>query len=211
MKKVNYIVHKNVIIGKNVEIGDFVIIGIPPKGKKEGEIKTIIGDGAILRSHSIIYAGNSIGKNFQTGHNVMLRENNLIGDDVSIGTSSVIEYQCRIGDKVRIHSQAFICEYSILEEGCWIGPNVVFTNALHPLCPAVKKCLKGPHIKKNVKIGANATILAHIIVEENSLIGAGSVVINNISPNSVAFGNPAKIYKEILELKCHFGRIKRPY
>jgi len=52
----------------------------------------VIGDGAVIRSHTVIYAGNRIGRGFQTGHGVMIRESNTIGDEVSIGTGSVIEH-----------------------------------------------------------------------------------------------------------------------
>ena len=135
----NYRIHPNVAIGKNAVIEDFVIIGIPPRGKKSGELPTTIGDNALIRSHTVIYAGNSIGDNFQTGHHVMIREENTIGNNVSIGTSSVVEHHVTIGDDVRIHTSAFVPETSILEDGCWIGPHVVITNALYPLSPNVKK------------------------------------------------------------------------
>jgi hypothetical protein len=95
-----------------------------------------------------------IGRNSQTGHRVLIREKNRIGNDVSIGSNSCIEHHIKIEDRVRIHSQVFIAEFSVLEEGCWIGPKAVFTNAYHPLCPKVKECLRGPTIKRGAKIGA---------------------------------------------------------
>ena len=52
----------------------------------------------------------------------MIRESNTIGDDVSIGTHSIVEHHVEIGDRVRVHSNAFIPEYSVIEEGAWIGP-----------------------------------------------------------------------------------------
>lgn len=199
------------IIGRNAKISDFAILGLPPKGKKEGEAKTIIGNNANIRSHSIIYAGNVIGNDFQAGHNAVIREFNVIGDEVSIGTSSVVEHHCSIGNSVRIHSSAFICEYSILQEGCWIGPGAVLTNTLHPLCPKAKECLKGPTIKKLAKIGAHATILPGLTIGENSLIGAGSVLIGNVPKDTVVIGSPAKILKNISSLKCRYKLIKKPY
>lgn len=206
-----YKIYPNVKLGKNVEIGDFVIIGIPPKGIKKGEILTIVGDNAVIRSHTIIYAGNIIGKNFQTGHKVMIRENNEIGNDGSIGTGTVIEHHVKIGNNVRIHSQGFIPEYSMLEEDCWLGPNVVLTNALHPLCPRVKECLKGPAIKKGAKIGANSTLLPGVVIGEYALVGAGSVVVRDVPAYKVVAGNPAKIIKDVRELKCAYGLVDRPY
>ena len=188
---------KNVIIGKNAIIEDFCIIGNPPRGKKDGELTTIIGDNAVIRSHSIIYAGNKIGDNFQTGHSVIIREENKIRDNVSIGTMSCIEHHSLIEDDVRIHSQVFIPEYSILRRHCWIGPNVVLTNAKYPRSRDVKDALKGPQIGKYAKIGANVTVLPGIIIDDYALIGAGSVLTHNVEKYKIAVGNPARVIADI--------------
>lgn len=211
MMETNFKVYNNVHISKDSSIGDYAIIGIPPAGKRDGELETVIDYGALIRSHTVIYAGNRIGHHFQTGHNVMIREINIIGNQVSIGTGTVVEHHVTVGDNVRIHSQAFIPEYSILEEGCWIGPNVVLTNALHPLCPKVKECLKGPTIGRNAKIGANSTILPDIKIGENSLVGSGSVVTKEVPAGVVVAGNPARVIKKIDELECPYELIERPY
>ena len=195
-----YIIYKGVELGEGSVVEDYSILGTPPRGKKDGELPTIIGAGAVIRSHSVIYAGNSIGKNFQTGNKVNIRESNRIGDNVSIGTLSVIEHHVEIADNVRIHTQVFIPEFSVLEEGCWIGPNVVFTNAKYPLSPGVKDQLAGPVIKKGAKIGANSTLLPGVVVGENALVGAGSVVVDDVPPGAVVVGNPARVIRQISEL-----------
>jgi len=194
-------IHKNVIIGKNQFIDEFCVIGRPPKGKKSGELKTLIGNNAVIRSHCVIYAGNNIGENFQSGHFAFIRENNEIGNNVSIGTHSIIEFNVRIEDDVRIHSNCFIPEYTILKKGCWIGPNCVFTNAQFPKAAKTKDFLKGVVVKENAKIGANSVILPGIVIGENALVGAGSIVTKDVPANKVVVGSPAKELKNVKDLK----------
>jgi len=157
-------IYQNVILEDGAEVGEFCVIGLPPKGKAPGELETRIGKNAVIRSHTVIYAGNVIGDSFNSGHGALIREDNKIGHDVSIGSHTVIEHHLEIQDGVRIHSQALVPEFTVLEKGCWIGPNVVFTNALHPQCKRVKDCLKGATVKSGAKIGANSTILSGVTI-----------------------------------------------
>jgi acetyltransferase-like isoleucine patch superfamily enzyme len=193
-------VYSGVSFKGEYSIEDFCAIGVPPRGKKEGELLTVIGFGAVIRTHTVIYAGNTIGDNFQTGNKVNIREENQIGNNVSIGTLSIIEHHVIIKDNVRIHSQVFIPEYSFLEEDAWIGPCVVFTNARYPRSPKVKENLKGPYIKRGAKIGANSTLLPGVIIGENALVGAGTVVTADVPDNAVVVGNPGKIINSINKL-----------
>ena len=158
-----YRIYPGVRLGPQAIIEDYCIIGVPPRGAAEGEFETVLGSEAHLRSHTVIYAGNVIGNGFQTGNKVNIRELNRIGDNVSVGTLSVIEHHIEIGNNVRIHSQAFIPEFSVLEDDAWIGINVVRTNAKYPLLPGVKESLQGPRIKRGAKIGANATLLPGVV------------------------------------------------
>ena len=187
----------NVRLGENCIVEDFAIIGHPPRGAKPGEMRTEIGGNAVIRSHSVIYAGNIIGDDLETGHGAMVREENTIGNKVSIGTGSVIEHHITIGDDVRIHSNCFVPEYTLIEDGCRLAPNAILTAAKHPLSLDVKKNIQGPILRKNCYIGANATILARVEIGENAMIGAGAVVTKDIPANMVVIGNPAKTLRNI--------------
>lgn len=197
------LIYPNVVLGVGATVGPFVVIGEAPRGHADAADRTVIGSNAIIRSHTVIYAGNTIGERFQTGHGVLIREANEIGDDVSIGSHSVVEHHVTIADRVRIHSNVFIPEYSVLDEGAWIGPCVVFTNALYPLSPDAKRTLKGPHVCAGAKIGANATLLPGITIGRNALVGAGAVVVNDVPDEKVVVGNPARIIKDVSELRAY--------
>ena len=74
---------------------------------------------------------------------------------------------------------------------------MVLTNAKYPLSLLAKQTLKGPHIGRGAKVGANATILPGVVIGENALIGAGSVVVTDVPANAVVVGNPARIIKTL--------------
>ena len=186
------VIHPNVQLGADVTVEDFAVIGVPPKGAAPGEFETVIGDGAVIRSHTVIYAGNVIGKNFQTGNKANIRESNEIGDDVSIGTLSVIEHHVKIGSRVRIHSQVFVPEFTVLEDGAWLGPHVVITNAKYPRSPNIKNELCGAYVKARALVGANSTLLPGVTVGVHALVGAGSVVTKDVPDGAVVAGNPAR-------------------
>lgn len=213
----NVIVYEPVEIGKDPIIENFVILGKTPTKAKTNNMKLVIGDFPIIRSGTIIYAGNTIGDHFQTGDNARIREKNRIGNNVSIGAGSIIERDCEIMDNVKIHSSCFIPEYTIIKKNAWIGPGVIMTNVLHPPCPAFKryapvkgeKCCHGPIVEENAVVGAGAMILPGIIVGENSLVGAGAVVTKDVLPNRLVAGNPAKVIKKIGEIDCPLGFYKQ--
>lgn len=193
-------IYPNVTLGENVVIEDFCVIGCPPRGAQPGDYETVIGDNSTIRSHVVIYAGNTLGKNVHLGHKANVREHNRIGDEVSIGTLTVIEHHVEIQSRVRIHSQAFVPEHSVLMEGAWIGPNVVITNAKYPNFPDTKEHLQGVVVEQMARIGANATILAGLRIGRGSLIGAGSVVTKDVPPEMVVAGNPARVIRAVNDI-----------
>lgn len=204
-------IYPNVEIGAGTLVDEPCIIGNPPRGCKAGEKLLKIGANSHIRPFTTIYAGSIIGDNFQTGQCVSIREDNIIGNNVSIGTNSVLEFGNKIGDYSRIHTGCFM-ELTTIGRYVFIGPNVVFTDDPHPMgCPKYRECKGGAIVEDYARIGANSTILPGVRIGRNSLIGAGSVVVNDIPENSVAVGNPAKVIKTIDELKCTAGFFKRPY
>ena len=181
--------------------------------RKIANKKLSIGKGAKVQSGSVIYEGSKIGSNLETGHNVVIREENKIGNNFKIWNNSVIDYGCKIGNNVKIHCNCYIAQFTTIEDDVFMAPGVTFANDLHPGCDYSKKCMRGPHIERGVKIGINVTVLPFVRIGKNSLVGAGSVVTKDIPAGSVVYGNPGRVVKAVKELKCVSGlnKIRRPY
>ena len=180
------------ILGEGARLFEPVTLGFPSrKNMDHTDFKgTTIGKNATIRSGTIIYSDVTIGDNFSTGHNVMIREDATIGNSVVIGTSSIIEGTCTLGNNVSIQSMVFIPTHTKIGNDVFIGPNSILTNDRYP--PTGKPELKGPVIEDNVAVGANVTILPGVQIGRGSGIAAGSIVTKDVPPGVLAIGAPAR-------------------
>lgn len=195
-----------VYLGDEHEIDDGVLIGYPT-GRPIADQRLIIGSSARIRSGTVIYVGTTIGAGLNTGHNVVIREENTIGDHFSIWNNSTIDYGCQIGANVKIHTGVYVAQFTIIEDGAFLAPGVVIANDPRPGCAYARDCMRGPTIKRGAQIGCNVTILPYVTIGEAALVGAGSVVVHDVPPRSVVVGNPAKVIKQVESLTCPVGRV----
>jgi acetyltransferase-like isoleucine patch superfamily enzyme len=151
-----------------------------------------------------------IAADVKLGKNVRLHDFvNLYGceiaDDVKIGTFVEIQKGVKIGSRCKISSHTFICEGVTLEDEVFIGHNVTFTNDRYPRATsrggqlqteADWKCIR-TLVKRGASIGSGTTLLCGVIIGENAMVGAGSVVTKDVPPGAVVAGNPARIVKLI--------------
>jgi acetyltransferase-like isoleucine patch superfamily enzyme len=196
-------IYSNTEIGPGTVIGDYVELGVPPRGKKEGELKTVIGPESTIRSKTIIYAGNRIGKKFQTGHMVMIREGNKIGDNVSVGTHTNIENDNKIGNNVRFHSHVFVPQFAEIKDDAWLGPKVCLAN--DPFPPNAVD-MKAPIIEEGAKIGMMSVLAPYITIGRGALVGMGAVVTKDVPAGKVVVGVPARVIKDVKDLKYPDGK-----
>jgi acetyltransferase-like isoleucine patch superfamily enzyme len=193
-------------LGANGIIDPGVLLGYP-SGRPGVSGVTTIGPSARIRAGSIVYAAVDIGEDFETGHNVIVREENRIGKHCVIWNNSTIDYGCVIGDRVKIHCNIYVAQFTTIEDDVFMAPGVTIANDPHPIC---SKCMQGPTIKRGARIGVNVTLLPLITIGENALVGAGSVVIHDVPPGMAVAGNPARVIGPVDNLECPFG-IVIPY
>jgi acetyltransferase-like isoleucine patch superfamily enzyme len=144
----------------------------------------------------------------ETGHSVVIREENTIGDHLNIWNNSTIDYGCTIGNEVKIHCNVYVAQFTTLEDEVFLAPGVTIANDPHPICGL---CMRGPTIRRGARIGVNVTLLPQIVVGEGALVGAGSVVTRDIPPQTLAYGNPARPVRTVDELPCPFEMVERAY
>jgi acetyltransferase-like isoleucine patch superfamily enzyme len=189
------IIHDNVVLGDNAVIGTFCEIGT-------GNISPVqIGAKAVIRSHSTIYGGSILGSNFVSGHHVTIRENTRIGNHVQVGTLGDVQGDCVIGDYTKLHSNVHIGKHSNIGNFVWIFPYVVLTNDPHP--PSDVQI--GVTVDDFVVIATMAVVLPGIRLGEGALIGAGSVINQDIPNDQIAVGNPCKVIGPTSRIRLRDG------
>jgi acetyltransferase-like isoleucine patch superfamily enzyme len=174
-------------IGRDPRIAPNVILGGAQAGNG-GPV--VIGDDATIRSGSIIYGDVVAGDRFSTGHNVLVREGTRLGDDVLVGTDTVIDGETRIGDGVRLQTGVYLPQESVVGDRVFVGPRAVFTNDPYPL--RTEADLEGPTLQPDVSVGANATVLPGVTIGRGAFVAAGAVVTEDVPPEALAVGAPAR-------------------
>lgn len=200
----------DVILGRDPKIDHGVILGYRT-GRKIPDHTLRIGDEACIRAGTVIYGGSTIGSRLATGHNVVIREENQIGDGFNVWNSTTIDYGCKIGSNVKIHCNCYIAQFTVIEDNAFMAPGVTIANDIHPGCEFSAQCMKGPYIEEGVEIGVNVTILPFVRIGAHSVIGSGAVVTKDIPPGSVVVGNPGRVICGIHDLKCETGLTDKPY
>lgn len=200
---------KDVLIGRGALIDDNVQLGAR-SGRVIPVTSLRIGKDAVVRSGSVIYGGSVIGDGLETGHNVVIREQNEIGSSFRVWNNSIVDYGCVIGDRVRIHSGCYIAQFSTIEDDVFLGPGASLANDPHP-GTTTHLCMRGPTIKAGAQIGMNATILPFVTIGERALVGAGAVVTRDVPPGMIVVGNPARILKPVGELSCPLDIVGHEY
>lgn len=147
--------------------------------KKQGLLKKILGgmgEGIWVESPVAF----SYGCNTYLGHHVYANYNLVIVDDCDVYIGNYVMF----------------------------GPNVTITATGHPIAPELRR--KGAQfsipvrIGDDVWIGANVAIMPGVTIGNNVVIGAGSVVTHDIPDNTVAFGTPCRVVREITERDSEF-------
>jgi acetyltransferase-like isoleucine patch superfamily enzyme len=114
-----------------------------------------------------------------------------IGTNCNICANVLIENDVVVGDNVTIKSGVQLWDGVTLEDDVFVGPNVTFTNDLVPRSKRYPKHFSRTLVKKGASIGANSTVVAGHTIGEYALIGAGSVVTKDVPAHTVWYGNPA--------------------
>jgi acetyltransferase-like isoleucine patch superfamily enzyme len=196
------VIHPGTRIGKNVNIQDGSVIGrMPRSGASSGrkvrkELPPLeIGDDCVIGANVVLYAGTKIGNQVMVADLASVREQNVIGDRSIIGRLVMVEYETIIGQHVIIQTGSHITGNAVIEDDVFIGSEVSTTNEQY--MGRADEHYGGPHIKQWARIGSNATLLPGVVIGEEAVVAAGSVVTRDVPAYKVVMGVPARVVKDV--------------
>jgi acetyltransferase-like isoleucine patch superfamily enzyme len=119
----------------------------------------------------------------------------VIGADCNICDLVFIEDGVRVGDRVTIKPNVYLCHGVVLEDDTFVGANAVFSNDKFPRSKQRPAQYLKTSVRNGASIGAGAVILPGITVGEQAMVGAGAVVTRDVPPRAVVAGNPARVQR----------------
>jgi acetyltransferase-like isoleucine patch superfamily enzyme len=197
-------VYPGTVLGEGVKVLENAVVGKQPSlsprstAKREPLGPTEIGDGTIVSTGAIVFAGSYIGARVILGDQSCVRERVTIGDDVVLGRGSLVENDTTIGAMTKIQAEAYITAYSTLEEDVFVAPCVVTTNDNYMgRTERRHDAIKGPTIRRGARIGGGAVLCPGVEIGEEAFVGAGAVVLRDVPPRALVVGNPARQIREV--------------
>jgi acetyltransferase-like isoleucine patch superfamily enzyme len=198
------VVYPGTKLGEGVKVLEGAVVGKQPTlsprstAKREPLAPARIGDGTIVSTGAIVFAGSSIGARVILGDQSCVRERVTIGDDVVVGRGTLVENDTTIGALTKIQANAYITAYSTLEDNVFIAPCVVTSNDnFMGRTERRHELVKGPTIRRGARVGGGAILCPAVEIGEEAFVGAGAVVVRDVPPRAVVVGNPARILREV--------------
>jgi acetyltransferase-like isoleucine patch superfamily enzyme len=198
------VVYPGTVLGEGVRVLEGAVVGKQPSlsprstAKRDPLPPTEIGEGTIVSTGAIVFAGSSIGARVIVGDQACIRERVDIGDDVVVGRGVLVENDTTIGALTKIQADAYITAYSTLEDNVFIAPCVVTTNDnFMGRTDRRHELIKGPTIRRGARVGGGAILCPGIVVGEEAFVGAGAVVTKDVDPRMLVVGNPARVLRSV--------------
>ena len=199
-------VYEGTVLGEGVRVLENAVVGKQPSlgasstAKRDPLPPTAIGDGTVISTGAIVFAGSSIGANCIVGDQACIRERVTMAANCILGRGSLIENDTTVGAGTRIQAEAYITAYSTLEEDVFIAPCVVTTNDnFMGRTEQRKSLMKGPTIRRGARVGGGAILLPGIEIGEEAFVGAGAVVTKDVPARKLVVGSPARVLRDVAD------------
>jgi len=152
-----------------------------------------MGTKPFIHESAYVDDGALIGAETKVWHFCHVLAGAVIGERCSLGQNVVVMNGVKIGNNVKIQNNVSVYEGVELEDDVFCGPSMVFTNVVNPRGHVPRKSeYKRTLVRRGATIGANATIICGVTLDEYAFIGAASVVTKDVPAYALMVGAPAR-------------------
>lgn len=155
-----------------------------------------------------------IGERTSVWHHCHVRRDCELGHDVSLGKGVFIDQGVKVGAGSRIQNGVSVYRGVIIKEWVFVGPNVTFTNDKFPRAGSKHWKLSETILMPGCSIGAGSVISSELTIGTFALVGAGSVLVEDVSPFHLAYGLPARHISKVCACgnqRLHLSTNKQEY
>jgi UDP-2-acetamido-3-amino-2,3-dideoxy-glucuronate N-acetyltransferase len=196
-------IHSGTTIGPGCVIEDGAVLGKLPRRARHSSTPREEPSALILEARvtvcagAVIFAGARVAEEVIVGDQSFVREGARIGARTVIGRGSVVDPGVQVGKRVRIQTNVYLTQGSLVEDDVFVGPGACTTNddtmSRHP----PEATLRGATLRSACRVGGGAVLVPGVEIGEEAFVGAGAVVTRDVPPRTLVVGSPARALRAV--------------
>ena len=189
------IVYPDVHFGRDVVVGEYAVVGKP--SLRGGAEPCVIGDGVVISTAAIVFAGARVGDGVILGDQSYVRERARVGARTRIGRGSVVDNDVAVGERVNVQTNVYLTAHSVVEDDVFVGPCAMTTNDDTMGRHGPENPLRGATLRRACRIGGGAVLVPGVEVGVEAFVAAGAVVTRDVPARARVMGVPARVVGEV--------------
>ena len=196
-------IHDGTVVGAGCVIEDGVVLGKRPRLARHstaprGDLPgLVLGERVTVCCGGIVFAGARIDADVILGDQSFVRERASVGPASVIGRGSVLDPGVRVGARVRVQTDVYITQGSILEDDVFVGPGACTTNDDTMSRHDASYELRGATLRRACRVGGGAVLVPGVEIGEEAFVGAGAVVTRDVPARTLVVGSPARELRHV--------------
>ena len=198
-------IHAGTEIGPGARIDDGAVLGkLPMRAHRSATTRDHelppcrVGESCAIGTGAVVYRGATLERGVLVADLATVREDVTIGELTIVGRGVTVENRCTIGARCKLEANAYITALSELGDDVFVAPCVATSNDNFLGRTTERfKHFCGAILRRGARVGANATLLPGVVVEEDGVVAAGALATGDVPARTIVAGIPAKPFRPV--------------